>query len=326
MSAASGPPAPQGRFGIVVVHRSASPYLAVCLQQARRTNPGVPIVLAGDASNAGIAVDRFVAIDSLPRSPGYERFLRDYRHHSPSQSLLWERFCIERWFVLLAVMEREGLDRVLALDSDVLLFCDAAEEAMRCSAYAVALNHWDQHRALPHCTFIQQREALEEFCSLVSATYASEASLETLKRRNQKKLGRHWISDMSLWHAWTLATDRPVLIRERLGTDGAIYDSCIEHIRGFEAVNPLPLLVRPWKRLVFENGCAYAFRRDNGQRLRLLCVHYHGRFKALMARHARGQADGLGAALVLLRLKLAALPLKVIRAWQGYARRQTGRR
>lgn len=145
--------------------------------------------------------------------------------------------------------------------------------------------------------------------------------MEELKRRNQKKLGRHWISDMSLWHAWARDTRRPVLIRDRLPAEGAIYDSCIEHIRGFEAVNPLPLLVRPWKRLVFDQGRAYAFRKDNGQRRRLLCVHYHGRFKALMARHARGQADSLGAALLLLRLKLAALPEKARRAWRGYAQR-----
>ncbi|EDY37150.1 conserved hypothetical protein [Cyanobium sp. PCC 7001] len=308
-------------FGIVVVHRSASPYLAVCLEQARRCNPHVPVVLAGDASNAAFAVDRFVAIDQLPRSAAHTQFLRCYRHYSPSQSLLWERFCIERWFVVLAVMELEGFERVLALDSDVLLFCDAAEEAQRCAAYAVALNHWDGQRALPHCTFIQRREALEEFCALVSATYASEHRLEELKQRNQKRLGRHWISDMSLWHAWAMTTARPVLIRERLGEEPAIYDSCIEHVRGFEAVNPLPLLVRPWKRLVFEQGRAYGFRRHDGRRVRLLCVHYHGRFKALMGRHARGQADGLVAALVLLRLKLAELPLKALRNWRSYLRR-----
>ena len=307
-------------LAIVVVHRSASPYLAVCLEQARRWNPHVPVVLAGDASNAAFSVDRFVAIDQLPRSAAHSRFLQCYRHYSPSQSLFWERFCIERWFVLLAVMEQEGFERVLALDSDVLLFCDAAEEAQRCASFAVVLNQWDRQRALPHCTFIQHREALEEFCGLVSATYASEKRLEALKQRNQKKLGRHWISDMSLWHAWAMATDRPVLIRERLGQDAAIYDSCIEHIRGFEAVNPLPLLVRPWKRLAFEQGRAYGFRQDGGQRVRLLCVHYHGRFKALMGRHARGQTDGLGAALVLLRLKLAELPLKAMRNWRSYLR------
>lgn len=302
-----------GHFGIVVVHRSASPYLAVCLQQARRCNPGVPIVLAGDASNEGLAVDRFVAIDALPRSAAHRRFLQDYRHHSPSQSLEWERFCIERWFVLLAVMEREGLDQVLALDSDVLLFCDARQEALRCSRYAVALSHWDEQRALPHCTYIQARAALEEFCREVSRTYASDSRLEELKARNGKQHGRHWISDMSLWRAWCRSTGHAVLIRERLPADDTLYDSCIEHVRGFEAVRPLPLLVRPWKRLVFEQGQAYGFRRANGQRVRLLCVHYHGRFKVLMARHAQGQSDGLVAGLLLLRLKLAALPLKLAR-------------
>lgn len=302
-----------GRFGIVVVHRSASPYLEVCLQQARRCNPGVPIVLAGDASNAAMAVDRFVAIDGLPRSREQERFLQDYRHHSPSQSLEWERFCIERWFVLLAVMHHEGLEQALALDSDVLLFCDARQEARRCSRHAVALSHWDDERALPHCTFILDRGALEEFCRHVSRTYASEGLLAELKRRNSKRHGRHWISDMSLWRAWCRSTAHPVLIRERLPAGDTAYDSCIEHVGGFEAVRPLPLVVRPWKRLVFEHGRAYGFRRHTGQRVRLHCVHYHGRFKVLMARHAQAQPDGLGAALLLLRLKLAALPQKLAR-------------
>ncbi|MBE9173635.1 hypothetical protein IQ216_11300 [Cyanobium sp. LEGE 06143] len=310
-----------GRFGIVVVHRSASAYLAVCLQQARRCNPGVPIVLAGDASNEALAVDRFVAIDALPRSDAHRRFLQDYRHHSPSQSLEWERFCIERWFVLLAVMEREGLDQVLALDSDVLLFCDARQEALRCSRYAVALSHWDEQRALPHCTYIQARAALEEFCREVSRTYASGSHLAELMARNSKQHGRHWISDMSLWRAWCRSTGHAVLIRERLPADDALYDSCIEHVRGFEAVRPLPLLVRPWKRLVFEQGQAYGFRRANGQRVRLLCVHYHGRFKVLMARHARGQRDGLLAGLLLLRLKLADLPRKLARLLGSRLRR-----
>ncbi|MFQ6537378.1 MULTISPECIES: hypothetical protein [Aphanothece] len=316
--ATSGRSATDQAFGIVVVHRSPSPYLAVCLRQAKLWNPHCPVVLAGDASNRSMAVDRFIAIDALERTPAHSSFLSDYRHYSPWQSQDWERFCIERWFVVLAVMRREGWDHCLALDSDVLLFCDAASESRDSRSAAVVLSRWDAQRALPHCTYINQRGALEAFCDHIAATYRSESRLTALKARNQKKLDRYWISDMSLWQDWAERTSHRVQIRDPLPTAGAAYDSCIETVEGFQRSNPLPLLVRPWKRIVFRQGRPLAFRRQDGRPLALNCVHYHGRFKALMERHARGRNDGLVAGLILLREKLKAYPPKLRRGARGY--------
>lgn len=305
-------------FAIVVVHRFARGYLASCLEQAKCCNPKTPVILVGDLSNQSMSSDRFIAIDSLTETEEHHRFLKTYQHHSPWHSHNWERFCIERWFVVLAVMRQENLTRCLALDSDVLLFCDAEQESRTSQNAAVVFSEWDPCRVLPHCTYINERSALEEFCNYIVAAYGCESRLADLKKNNQKSLDRYWISDMSLWHAWASETKHSIQIRERAAQGQAIYDDCIESVNGFETSNPLPLLVRPWKRIAFINGLPFAFRRQTGEPVALRCIHYHGRFKALMERHSKKQCDGLIAALIILKIKCQDYPAKLRKAIKGY--------
>lgn len=54
-------------------------------------------------------------------------FARYYRHMSGNPRS-FEQFCIERWFVLEALMDLEDMDAALYVDSDVLVFANASLE------------------------------------------------------------------------------------------------------------------------------------------------------------------------------------------------------
>jgi hypothetical protein len=54
-------------------------------------------------------------------------FARFYQHMSGNHEY-FERFCIERWFLLEALVESEGLDSIFYADCDVLFLANASEE------------------------------------------------------------------------------------------------------------------------------------------------------------------------------------------------------
>lgn len=95
----------------------------------------------------------------------------DYVHLSTNH-YSFELFCITRWFLLAEFMRLEGLDVVLHLDSDVLLYCDASE----------AWNRWFKDcwftlalGSSPATSYLTLG-ALEQFCDYVGDAYGMPTS------------------------------------------------------------------------------------------------------------------------------------------------------
>jgi hypothetical protein len=112
------------------------------------------VVLLGDEANASIGIGEHHDIDQPELQEDLDEFRRICKRYSRSQGFLWERFWLERWFLIRNFMRREKLRGCLAIDSDVLLFCNVPEESLRFRSYAMTFGRWDAVRVVPHCNFI----------------------------------------------------------------------------------------------------------------------------------------------------------------------------
>lgn len=301
---------------VVVVHLGLQPYVELCLERAARSNPRGGVVLLGDASNAGIGIGEHHRLEDPSLQDDIAEF-REVYQHSSTKGEKFERLCIERWFFVRNFMRRQRLDRCLVIDTDVLLFCDVAEEAARFRNAGMTFARWDESRLLPHCNFIGTRSAIESFCSYVLEVYREPARLRSVKVKNGKKFGRHWVSDMSLFADWSTRGACAIGMLEDAVADGVAYDDAIDRTRGYVRRSFAPGVLRPWKWIEYRDGVPHARSLRVGD-VPLKCVHFHGAFKDLMARHTRGITDDWEAAKIMLRRKVQGLPRKALKFARTY--------
>lgn len=292
---------------VVVVHGGSKPYVRFCIRRAVDSNPRGRVVLLGDAATAGIGAGEHIRLDDAALQDDIAEFRTIYEHLGPAETHRFERFCIERWFVIRNFMRRDGLDRCLVVDSDVLLFCDVTEEAARFRGVAMTFARWDAVRLLPHCNFINGRDALESFCNHVLEVYRRPARLEAVKAANAKKLGRHWVSDMSLFHDWASHGGFRIGMLEDALQDGSAYDDGLDRTAGFARRAYLPGVLRTWKWIEYRDGVPHA-RHHRAGLVPMRCLHFHGMLKTLMGRHAACRDDDWGSAALMLKVKLAKWP------------------
>lgn len=314
-------------FAIVVVHRGFNRALELCLRQVRKTNPAARVFWIGDdrdgAERAQALGVEFRSLDEPALSDGIAEFKRIYLGRSKNRPALTE-FCCKRWIYVRNLMRAERLTSCLALDSDVLLFCDATEEAKRFQDFTATFTRWDDApRLTPHCNFIGSLAGLEEFCDFLFEVYRDSALFQELERKLAKfRWGktpkRVWISDMSLWGAWSLRTSRKIALFEDFYPQGAWFDGKINDARYFKTRNYLPGLVKPWRKIVeFRDGRPCGETKD-GRRGPFLALHYQGGFKFLMEDHFKGRHSDAAIFKRLLKKKLETVPQRIGRFARRY--------
>jgi hypothetical protein len=155
------------------------------------------------------------------------------------------------------------LDGCLAIDSDVLLFGNVAEDSLRFSSYSMIFGCWDAVRVVPHGNFIRGREAIEDFCCFMLDIYRNPVKLHRLAEINRKKFKSAWISDMSLLASWGTNCRFPIGYLENTVADGVGFDSCLDDTKIYVGCGLLPGLLKQWKRLEFRDGIPHATIRSN---------------------------------------------------------------
>lgn len=253
-----------------------------------KQTPDSPVILLGDESNLNVPCTEHWSIQDPELGEDLERFRASFQNLGDPLRETFERFCIERWFLVRNLCRLKGWTRCLHLDSDVLLFCDVEEEAKRFQNYAMTFARWDSSRYLGHCNFIQDLAALEDFCQYVLNVYETPELCEALKAKNLKKSGFCWISDMSLFADWSRKAPYRFAFFEDFYEQGFCFDPQIDQ-KGtvFRQTRYLPGFLRGFKKIRFQSGIPFAQMKD-GHWIPLKTIHYHGTFKYLMADHARG--------------------------------------
>ncbi|MEM0964720.1 MAG: hypothetical protein AAGJ81_01040 [Verrucomicrobiota bacterium] len=117
-------------WSIVLIHNGHQKYLRYNLDLLSRLIPDSDIFLAGNDSNKEIAEEFgqciWVSIDTLVAADtSYEAFVQNYKHFSINH-LRYERFCFERWFILLNLAKHYRLQNFLYLDTDNFLLTPPA--------------------------------------------------------------------------------------------------------------------------------------------------------------------------------------------------------
>jgi len=185
--------AKKSSFPIVTLYRGNRWFLPYTLYQARKTNPDSEIILIGDDENKHLnCICRHYRCDKYDSAA--DRVRKVYRHKS-----IWrpefEYVCIERWFILREFMLREGVDRCLYLDSDILVFSDLSRISRELPPSPMT---WTGYSA--HVNFITDVSALTEYCDFVVDVFANHersiAEPDTLYGRIMRGEFDSNISDM----------------------------------------------------------------------------------------------------------------------------------
>jgi hypothetical protein len=274
---------------IIFIHRGACRYLAGSITQAAQSSPGSDIFVLGDRFNAGFRRARH--FEAAAFSDGAKKFAAVYQHRS-THEVEYELFCFQRWFMLQSFLKAQQLDSCLYLDSDVLLFADATEEARAFAGCDVTLS-----QTSPHCAFFNRREGLDRFCDFVMECYTSPklfAQLESefFERRARKAPGG--VCDMRVFSLFD-AMGRGKAGDLRKIRDGATYDHAMGQSNGYEMRNGI-------KHVEWRDGRPFCRNEATGEMVRFNALHFQGDAKRLLRTHLQLKSPGLKLAYQINRL------------------------
>ena len=161
---------------IVFIHRGYADYLVQVIQQAVRTCGAANVYLLGDEANRDccenwFAIEDFVSEDCL-------RLEKAYVHYSYTGEQ-YERFCLQRYFILSGFMEYHGWSEAYLCDSDLLIFEALASQPMDQYDAAFSVCEYPVYFgecASPHCSY-WKREHLEDFTGYLLDIYEHRREL-----------------------------------------------------------------------------------------------------------------------------------------------------
>jgi len=266
---------------VVFVHYGASDHLPIALRQA-----GVfdnQTVLIRDAKGARLKIVEVDRQFNVPDALDHD-FAKFYKHLSRNH-YAFELECIIRWFELRDLMQREQIDQCLYLDSDVLLYANAAKE-------------WEYYQQFDftlclgttgHTSF-WTRAALEQFCEFVTRIYQDrDVKYQELERIFHEMLAQDLaggVSDMLLLKMFREQTELKVgEMCEVRG--GATWD------HNFNVPDSFEMNGEGVKRIEFYNGLPYGTRQTTQgdfsitEKIRFKSLHFQGGAKRLMQEYAK---------------------------------------
>jgi len=270
-------------FPIVFIHTGTAPYVPMALLQAAHSNPGADIVLLGDGANKhlGSIVRHINAKKYWDRAFALAKVFKNYS----SNAAAFELVCLQRWLCLLDWMQTEGHEACLYLDTDVLLYANAAEGMASFGQPGMTVSGISGHT-----NFIGRRETLLRFAHYIEDAYTMPNAQAILAAKFADFSRTHTaggISDMTFFTEFRALNPAEVLdIAEP--KDGVAYDITIDYTKYFEDANGL-------KKIEMRGGQPFATYRSTGQQVRMGTLHFQGASKAHMAQFFTGDADKLRA-------------------------------
>ena len=180
---------------IVLIHRGKPNYLRYNLHLLSRLSPHSNVILVGDKSNAQLVEQNrgykwFSIEDLIQDNKAYQFFIQNYKHFSVN-SFRYERFCFERWFILLNLAKVNQLEKFIYIDTDNFLLISP-------SYFLESYIGYDYGQTIapsaPEFIFFQGIDVLSEFCNYLNNLYAnSSEAFEKLVLQNTEKVwgGNH---------------------------------------------------------------------------------------------------------------------------------------
>jgi hypothetical protein len=273
---------------IVLIHRGCPDYLKIVLAQARRYNADSPVILLGDSSNQHLTREisglEFVPIQCDTGDSG--KFAKVF-HYQSAYGEEFERFCIQRWILLRDLMRQRHWDRLLYLDSDVLLYSNIEQTGTRFDnsdmslAHYAGVSHW-----CGHTNFINHPDVLGEFVDDIFELYTTEQG-KRLREKIWSEEGTY-ISDMTCLGLFRQKTSRPIADLTQV-VENSTFDDFFTRSKGYEKASKL--LKKDLKRVTFKDSLPYCRLQNGGERILFHALHFHGSTKYMIKHFAKNHLD-----------------------------------
>jgi hypothetical protein len=175
---------------IVLIHKGKQDYLRYNLQILTQLSPHCSIIVAGDESNEQLVKQNrgcmWLSIKDLIQSDAaYHLFNQNYKHFSVNP-FEYEKFCFERWFILLNLAKSNQLQKFIYLDTDNVLLVSPSYFLESYTSYDYGQI---QYAGQPEFVFFQNINVLSEFCNYLNSFYLNSTEvIEKLVLRNVEKI------------------------------------------------------------------------------------------------------------------------------------------
>lgn len=260
---------------VITIHNGYQEYFDLVLRQAAKNNN---VILLGD-SRPEIGGVNYLKYDDF--ASGFDKFAEKYEHLNTTP-YDYELFCYKRWFVLRNLMNRENLEAVFYIDSDVLLFANADKEWEKFKQYDFTL----LHRTAAISSFITKR-GINNFCDMLLNIYGNKGDYPFKKIKSHFQIRQDCglsggVCDMTLlewFHYHSEFGGGPGNVGEMMQIiDGSTYDHNIHaKDQDFAFVNGM-------KSVQIIGGQPYVYSEKLRQNIRFNSLHFQGGAKS----HIRG--------------------------------------
>ncbi len=248
-----------------VVHKGDNSYLKTCIQHAKKHNQNLKVVLLGDDKNeCFVEQDCFARIDDY--RGGCETFDSRYIHLSPNPES-YEKFCFERWFIILEYMKRNNVEKAMHIDSDVLLnnVTDEIKNATSQFFYCHDSGH----------TSFFSLDVLKQFCNYILSCYSDKNVHKLIELYDWRKKNGYLggVSDMTMILLFSNFYQNSINLASI--SKNSYYDHNINESDFMEKIDEI-------KALYYANGNYYVKRTMTGELILANSIHFQGEAKKYM--------------------------------------------
>ncbi|HBE16397.1 MAG TPA: hypothetical protein DDW51_01970, partial [Cyanobacteria bacterium UBA11367] len=267
----------QNSIPIVFIHQGDSDYLKYTLSQVKHSNPDSTVFLIGDAANAHY-YNLAEFVDIFKYCNEAVEFAKIYQHYN-TNSLGYELFCFQRWFILKNFLLENKIDKCLYIDSDVMLYANVAEEENKFKNWDLTLSY----ETSPHCVFVNKLKTLEDFCNFICEIYTNPSLIKLMESKFEERIQQNLpggACDMTAFIEYRRM--HPSKIGE-LSTiiDNSKYDHNINLSEGFEMQDGI-------KNIYFVNGQPCCKDLKFGNPIKFNCLHFQGNAKKYIKKYCLG--------------------------------------
>jgi hypothetical protein len=161
------------------------------------------------------------------------------------------------------------------IDSDVMLYADIELEQKKFSQFDFTLSYPPQvDSPSPHCSFINNINALNDFCDFLKEIYLNDSLLNIMKLQFERCAGHGGACDMTAFREYQKSA-RSNIGNTSIILNDSIYDHNINESEGFEICNGI-------KNIHLCNGKPFCRSSDLNKEIQFKILHFQGGGKRLM--------------------------------------------
>jgi hypothetical protein len=260
---------------VIFIHKgSEDGYLEYALRQAKKNDNEVYLIGGDQTKKYESIIDKFYMIDDYT-SNTCDAFTKVYE---PLSTLVgdYELFCFQRWFILYDFMKLNDIKECFYLDSDVLLFTNAKDEAKKFEQFDLTLIH----KCCGNSSYIKY-EGLRDVCKFIYTTYSEKTKFDYCKIKSHYDVMQDFdmyggVCDMTLLQYYARYKN-PARVGEMMYIiDGSTYDHCIDQQdNNYEMLNGI-------KNIMIRDGRPYCKQLSTDKQIRFNTLHFQGTSKRLI--------------------------------------------